>query len=94
VTGWSIERSAVSHAPVERVWALLADARSWSSWSRLTASGLAEEAPGTDPNAVGALRRFAVGPGASFERVVAYEPPHHLAYELVSGLPIRVTGRT
>ena len=85
---WSIERRAVSSAPVERVWGLLADARGWSTWSRLTSSRLAEEAPGPDPNAVGALRRFSVGPGASLERVVAYDPPHHLAYELVSGLPI------
>lgn len=88
MAGWSIERRALSEAPVERVWELLADARSWSSWSRLTASGLAEDAPGPDPNAVGALRRFSVGPGASLERVVVYDPPCHLAYELVSGLPI------
>ncbi|MBU6281655.1 SRPBCC family protein [bacterium] len=88
MAGWSIERRAVSQAPVERVWELLADARSWSSWSRLTSSALAEEAPGPDPNGIGALRRFSVGFGASLERVVAYEPPRHLAYELVSGLPI------
>ncbi len=88
MVGWSIERRAASQAPVERVWELLADARSWSSWSRLTASALAEEAPGPDPNGIGALRRFSVGPGASLERVVAWDPPRHLAYELVSGLPI------
>ena len=84
-----LSHSVDSSAPIERVWALLSDARRWSDWSRLTKTGLAEPAPGPDPNAVGALRRFSVGPGASLERVVAYDPPRHLAYELESGLPIR-----
>jgi len=86
---FTLEHRVESSAPIERVWALLSDARGWSNWSRLTKTGLAEPAPGPDPNAVGALRRFSVGPGASLERVVAYDPPRHLAYELEAGLPIR-----
>jgi hypothetical protein len=38
---------------------------------------------------VGALRRFGVGPAGSREEVVAWEPPHHLGYVVVSGLPVR-----
>lgn len=46
--------------------------------------------PGTDdPDGVGALRRFGVGPGGSREEVVAWEPPRHLGYVVVSGLPVR-----
>jgi hypothetical protein len=41
------------------------------------------------PDGVGALRRFAFGPGGSTEEVVAWEPPHHLGYVAVSGLPVR-----
>ena len=43
-----------------------------------------------DPDGVGALRRFAFGPvGGSREEVVAWEPPHHLGYIAISGLPVR-----
>ena len=41
------------------------------------------------PDGVGALRRFALGPAGSKEEVVAWDPPHHLGYVAVSGLPVR-----
>ncbi len=41
------------------------------------------------PDGVGALRRFAVGPGGSTEEVVAWDPPRHLGYVAVKGLPVR-----
>lgn len=46
--------------------------------------------PGTPaPDGVGALRRFAVGAAGSREEVVAWDPPRHLSYIVVSGLPVR-----
>jgi len=46
--------------------------------------------PGSpDPDGVGALRRFALGPGGSSEEVVEWDPPHHLGYVAVRGLPVR-----
>lgn len=41
------------------------------------------------PDGVGALRRFALGPGGSQEEVVAWDPPRHLGYVAVRGLPVR-----
>jgi len=41
------------------------------------------------PDGVGAIRRFAWGPGGSREEVVAWEPPHHLGYVTLRGLPVR-----
>lgn len=41
------------------------------------------------PDGVGALRRFALGPAGSREEVVAWDPPRHLGYIVVSGLPVR-----
>jgi hypothetical protein len=41
------------------------------------------------PDGVGALRRLALGPTGSKEEVVAWDPPHHLGYAAVSGLPLR-----
>lgn len=48
---------------------------------------LREGAP--DPDGVGALRRFAVGPFGSCEEVVEFDPPGHLAYEGRKGIPAR-----
>lgn len=41
------------------------------------------------PDGVGAVRRFALGPSGSKEEVVAFDPPHHLGYVVLSGLPLR-----
>jgi len=41
------------------------------------------------PDGVGALRRFALGPGGSQEEVVVWDPPRHLGYVAVRGLPVR-----
>jgi hypothetical protein len=41
------------------------------------------------PDGVGAVRRFALGPTGSKEEVVAFDPPHHLGYVVLSGLPLR-----
>jgi hypothetical protein len=38
---------------------------------------------------VGAIRRLALGPVGSKEEVVAWDPPHHLGYIALSGLPVR-----
>jgi hypothetical protein len=41
------------------------------------------------PDGVGAVRRLALGPTGSKEEVVAFDPPHHLGYVVLSGLPLR-----
>lgn len=74
-------------ASPETVWRWLADAASWSEWSALTETRLERE--GTPaPDGVGAIRAFARRGGSSREEVVAFDPPHHLAYVLLAGLPI------
>ena len=79
---------ARSTAPVEVVWPLLGEAGRWRDWSFLTASGL-ERQGAPDPDGVGAIRKFTrVGIG-SREEVVAWDPPHHLGYRILSGFPVR-----
>jgi uncharacterized protein YndB with AHSA1/START domain len=74
-------------APVERVWALLADAADWQRWSSFDESWY--ERPGAaDPHGIGAIRRFRTGRSRSREEVVAFEAPTHLAYTLLEGLPL------
>lgn len=70
------------------VWGLLADTAGWHRWSPMDESSL--ERPGVpEPDGVGAIRRFRTGKIISREEVVVFDAPHHFAYTLVSGLPLR-----
>jgi uncharacterized protein YndB with AHSA1/START domain len=83
-----IDVHSVSPAPPEAVWALLADATTWPSWSSFDEAEI--ERPGDDePQGIGTLRRFRRGRVRSRERIVAFDPPRHVAYTLLSGLPLR-----
>ena len=85
---WSYEVRARSSAPVAEVWPLLGEAGRWKEWSFLDRSELARD--GTPvPDGVGALRRFTRHGIGSTEEVVAYDPPHHLGYAILTGFPVR-----
>ena len=85
---WTFTSSARSSAPIDVVWPLIGQAERWKEWSWMTRTFLLR--PGApDPDGIGALRRFALGPAGSREEVVAWDPPHHLGYIAVSGLPVR-----
>ena len=79
---------ARSSAPLEVVWPLVGEAKRWKEWSFLDRSEL-ERTGAPDPDGVGALRRFSRLGVGSREEVVAWEPPRHLAYTIVSGMPVR-----
>ena len=85
---WSVARTARSAAPVEAVWVLIGEARRWKEWTFLDRSDL-EETGEPAPDGVGALRRFTKFGVGSLERVVAWDPPHHLGYTIVKGFPVR-----
>ena len=79
---------ARSAAPPEVVWPLLGEAGRWREWTFLTASGL-ERHGSPEPDGVGAIRRFTRYGVGSREEVVAWDPPYHLAYRILSGFPVR-----
>jgi hypothetical protein len=84
----NIEVFARSAAPPDAVWRWLADGTSWNTWTWLARSELeCEGVPA--PDGVGAIRRFGTGPGVSREQVVEFTPPRHLAYVILSGLPVQ-----
>ena len=91
-----VQTSVVSAAPPEAVWAVLADASSWSTWGQWEETTLDREGVPA-PDGVGAIRRFRQGRRTTVEEVVAFEPPASrsgtepgfFAYELRSGLPLR-----
>lgn len=82
-----VEIERTTSAAPEVVWRWLADAASWSTWTGLTDTRL-ERAGTPEPDGVGAIRRFARSGGSSLEEVVVFDPPRHLAYVLLRGLPI------
>ena len=79
---------ATTRAPVDVVWPLIGEARHWQEWSFLTASGLEHQASPV-PDGVGAVRKFTRYGVGSREEVVAWDPPGHLAYRILSGFPVR-----
>jgi uncharacterized protein YndB with AHSA1/START domain len=84
----SFELFARSPAPVEAVWRRLADGRTWSEWNAFGTSELERE--GTpEPDGVGAIRRLGQGPIVSREQILEFDPPRHLAYTILSGVPVR-----
>jgi hypothetical protein len=84
----SIEAHARSSAPVAEVWPLVGEARRWKEWSFLTRSDL-ERTGDPAPDGIGAMRRFTRYGIGSREEVVAWDPPHHLGYVILSGFPVR-----
>ena len=74
-------------APIETVWAMVADARAYEEWTAMTSTELEREGDPA-PDGVGAIRRFGSSGVHSREEVVAFDPPTHLGYVLLSGLPV------
>lgn len=82
--------SATVAAPVDRVWALLADHEAMAAWAPgLQVSVIRPGSP--DRNGVGAQRRIQPAPllPAFVEEVTAFEPQQRLAYRAVAGIPFR-----
>jgi uncharacterized protein YndB with AHSA1/START domain len=78
-----IDERAHSAAPPERVFELLADARSWPVWGKFDAVEVSG-GPG-----VGEERFFRTGRIRNHERVVEFDPPRLFGYLSVAGLPVR-----
>ena len=85
----TIHVEETSSAPIEAVWALIADVRTWSQWGAFDESELQQ--PGSPvPEGVGALRRFRTGRVRNQEEVVRFDPPRGFSYEVrESDVPVR-----
>jgi hypothetical protein len=83
-----VAAETVAAAPVDAVWARVADITTWSTWGQWDET--TRERDGLPaPDGVGALRRFRRGRKSHVEEVVVFEPTTRLAYEVRSGLPVR-----
>jgi hypothetical protein len=85
----TIDVTGSSPAPIEAVWALLADVATWSEWGAFDTSRLKREGS-PDAEGVGALREFRRARVRNLERVVRFDPPNAFSYEVVGGnIPVR-----
>lgn len=73
-----------SDATPATVFAILADAPGWQNWAGPAVPRSSWET-GSPAGGLGAVRRLGRGRLSSREEIVAYDPPHHLAYVLRSG---------
>jgi len=79
-----------SAAPPEKVFEVLADGAGWSRWAGPMVMKSWWEREGTPaPGGVGAIRALGSKRVGSREEIVAYDPPKHLAYTILKGLPVR-----
>ena len=82
--------TVASSAPPAAVFEVLADATRWREWAGRTVTvsdwaRVGDPAPG----GVGAIRRLGRPPAFALEEILEYDPPHHVAYTIVRGLPVR-----
>lgn len=87
----SYDIEATSTAPVDVVFAVIADAPGWSRWNRSIERATWEVEGDPPPGGVGAVRALGASRGPlSRERIVAFDAPHHLAYVIDSGpMPVK-----
>jgi uncharacterized protein YndB with AHSA1/START domain len=84
------EFTVESRADPAAVFAVLADATRWREWAgkMITVSEWEREGEPA-PGGVGAVRKLGRPPAYALEQIVEYDPPHHLAYTILRGLPVR-----
>ena len=87
---YSFSTEATSSVGPDVVFAILADATGWKDWAGPFIRESFWEREGTPaPGGVGAIKRLGGKPVYSREETVAYEPPTHYAYRILSGQPVK-----
>jgi uncharacterized protein YndB with AHSA1/START domain len=75
-------------APIDVVWSMISDHRGYPTWTSLRTAVLEVEGDPV-PDGVGAVRFLGFGPIGAREQVLDFDPPHHLAYTILSGVPVQ-----
>ena len=83
-----VDVTATTPAPAAAVYRLLADGSTWPRWAAVDSLEL--EQPGDPPpEGVGAIRVLHRGRTTGRDRITGLVPDRQLAYESLSGLPVR-----
>jgi uncharacterized protein YndB with AHSA1/START domain len=84
------EFTVPSLAAPAAVFEVIADATRWREWAGPTVAVSEWDREGDPaPGGEGAVRKLGRWPAFSREEITEYGPPHHLAYTILSGLPVR-----
>lgn len=86
----SLEFRRSFRAPIDRVFAVLADHEGMSRWPGIDRVTLFRE--GVDRNGLGAIRRVHVLGLTLDEEIVRWEPPNGFDYKITKGLPVEHLG--
>ena len=77
-------------APPDVVFEVLADATHWKDWAGSTIGVSEWDREGVPaPGGVGAVRKLGRWPFFTREQITEYDPPRHLGYTILSGIPVR-----
>lgn len=88
MASYTVESRATSSAPREKVWEVLEDVPRWSEWGPWKDTSFEREGEPA-PGGVGAVRLLK-RPGMKLrEELTGFEPPGRMAYNLLSGMPVR-----
>ena len=86
----SYEVIAHAQAAPEVVFDIVADGAGWSRWAGpMVVRSWWEREGSPAPGGVGAIRALGLKSVGSREEIVEYDPPRHLAYTVLRGLPVR-----
>lgn len=78
------------NAPQEKVFGIVADATTWSTWAGPTIRASWWEREGDPaPGGVGAIRRLGSKQFSTREQITEFDPPYYLAYTILTPTPIR-----
>jgi len=84
----SVEAEGTTRAGPEVVWSLVANANSYARWGPWNDGGYRPPAAG--PSQEGSVQWFRYGRRTtSVEQILEVDEPRHLAYKVVSGLPVK-----
>lgn len=84
---FSIKVERTINKPIDIVFAMLSDHANYSQFKGVDASSLVEKGV-DDPNGLGAIREIVAAGGTLHEKIVAYEPPTLLSYQIVYSKPL------
>ncbi len=86
----SYELTVHAAAPPEVVFGVLADAPRWNEWAGFSVATSEWEREGDPaPGGVGAIRKLGRAPMYGREQITEYDAPVHMAYTILSGIPVR-----
>lgn len=76
-------------APIQRVWDVVSDHRGMNRWLIPGVSIRLDPEGEPAPNGLHAVRIIERAGFRGAEKVIAYAPPHHLAYTVLYGVPLK-----